>query len=102
MSAMPSSVTTARPRSAKYGGMENGMSLRTVSKSWVIAWNPPAVLLSVPSSMLYSFLSSASYFFAPPPLTYGLKALSISGITLARSQSIGRIFKSMKSSTSAG
>ena len=82
--------------------MENGISLRTVSKSCVIAWNPPAVLCNVPSSMLYSFFSSASYFFAPPPLTYGLRALSIKGITFARSQSVGKIFKSTKSSTSAG
>ena len=43
MSAMPSSVTTARPSSAKYGGMENGMSFSTVSRSCVIAWKPPAV-----------------------------------------------------------
>ena len=69
MSAMPSSVTTARPSSAKYGGMENGMSFSTVSKSCVIAWNPPAVDWIDPSSMLYIFFSSASYFLAPPPLT---------------------------------
>ena len=102
MSAMPSRVTTARPSRAKYGGMLNGMSLSTVRRSWVIAWNPPAVDASVPSSMLYMRFSSASYFFAPPPFTYGDRALSISGMTFARSQSGGRIFRSTKSSTSCG
>ena len=98
---MPSSVTTARPNNAKYGGMENGISFNTVNKSCVMAWNPPAVLDNEPS-MLYMRFNSASYFLAPPPLTYGDSALSMSGTTLARSQSVGRIFKSMKSSTSEG
>ena len=53
-------------------------------------------------SIPYMFLSSASYRLAPPPLTYGVSALSMSGTTLARLQSEGRIFRLMKSSTSAG
>ena len=68
--------------------------------SLVIAWKPPTVP-SIEPSMPYIFLSSSSYCFAPPPLTYGESALSISGMTLARLQSAGRISSSMKSSTSA-
>ena len=56
---MPSKVTTARPNNAKYGGIENGISFKTVSKSCVIAWNPPAVLDKDPS-MLYILFNSAS------------------------------------------
>mmetsp|Transcript_1700 Transcript_1700/g.2721 ORF Transcript_1700/g.2721 Transcript_1700/m.2721 type:complete len:306 (-) Transcript_1700:1748-2665(-) len=47
--ASPSSVTMARASSAKYGGMEKGMSLSTVSASLVMAWKPPAVPLRLPS-----------------------------------------------------
>ena len=74
------------------------MSFSTVSMSWVIAWKPPTAPVS---SKPYIDLSSCSYRLAPPPLTYGVSALSISGTTLTRLVSAGRIFSAMKSSTSA-
>ena len=72
------------------------MSFKTVSMSWVIAWKPPTTPVS---SKPYMDLSSCSR--SAPPLTYGVSALSISGTTLTRLVSAGRIFSAMKSSTSA-
>ena len=48
-----------------------------------LTWKPPTVLSMLPS-MPYMLLSSASYRLAPPPLTYGVRALSMRGTTLAR------------------
>ena len=62
------------PSSAKYGGMEKGISFSTVSASWVICWKPPAEPLIVPS-IPYVFRNSASYFVAPPP-TSAVMAIS--------------------------